>query len=182
LNLLTEKLPESVRVDGIDYPILTDFKNWIKFFEMIQSKELTDTEKSIVAMEWFIDKVPPNRLEALKALSEFFCMSVKSEKTEEKSKKTVLDFEHDAALIIAGFKQSYGIMLYESTMHWWQFKSLFDGMPDDTKIKECLGYRCLELNEIKDSEEKKRIRKIKKIYDLPQETMSDRDIGEAFDI
>lgn len=179
-----EKFPDTVRVDDRNYPILTDFKNWIKFYEMIQTKELTDREKCMVAMEWFTEEIPTNQWNALKALCDFFCMKEENQKDmkEEKKKKKILDFAHNAPLILAGFCQSYGIMLPESNMHWWEFKSLFDGMPDDTKVKEVVGYRSIDLNEVKDQEEKRRIRKIKKIYDLPQENMSDKEIGKVFDI
>lgn len=180
-----EQFPNTVRVDDRNYPILTDFKNWIKFYQMIQSKELTDREKCMVAMEWFTEEIPINQWNALEALSDFFCMQQREERKDiqkEQKKKKILDFERDSSLILAGFRQTYGIMLSEVDLHWWEFKSLFDGMPDDTKLKEIIGYRNIDLNDVKDPEEKRRIRKIKKIYDLPQEKMSDKEIGKVFDL
>ena len=58
---------------------------------------------------------------------------------------------------------------------------LFDGLPDDTEIKKRIMYRGLNLNEIKDRKERKRIEKIQNQIRLPDDELSDYDIGDAFE-
>ena len=41
-------------------------------------------------------------------------------------------------------------------------------------------YRSVDLSEIKDKEERKRIKKIQKSIQLPSESLTDYDIGNAF--
>lgn len=57
---------------------------------------------------------------------------------------------------------------------------LFDGLSDDTEIKQRIMYRSIDLNTVKDKEERKRIRKIQSTIQLPEEMLSDYEIGEMF--
>ena len=52
-------------------------------------------------------------------------------------------------------------------MHWWKFKAMFNGLKSDNKIVEIMGYRAIDLSKIKDKEEKKRYKELKRIYALP---------------
>ena len=65
-------------------------------------------------------------------------------------------------------------------MHWWEFRCLFQGLPVDTEIKQRIHYRGLELSEIKDKEERKRVQRIQNEIRLHGEELSDYDIGNAF--
>ena len=57
---------------------------------------------------------------------------------------------------------------------------LFDGLSEDNEIKKRIMYRGIDLSEVKDPEEKKRIQKIKKLIELKQEELTDFEIGDAF--
>lgn len=57
---------------------------------------------------------------------------------------------------------------------------LFDGLSEDTEIKQRIMYRSIDLNTVKDKEERKRIRKIQSAIRLPEEILSDYEIGEMF--
>lgn len=57
---------------------------------------------------------------------------------------------------------------------------LFDGLSEDNEIKKRIMYRGINLSEVKDLEEKKRIQKIKKLIELKQEELTDFEIGDAF--
>lgn len=65
-------------------------------------------------------------------------------------------------------------------MHWWEFRCLFQGLPDDTGIKQRIRYRGIDLGSIKDKAERRRIRRIQNEIRLPSEKMSDYEIGNAF--
>lgn len=57
---------------------------------------------------------------------------------------------------------------------------LFDGLSDDTEIKQRIMYRSIDLSTVKDKGERKRIRKIQSAIQLPEEMLSDYEIGEIF--
>ena len=44
----------------------------------------------------------------------------------------LLDFDKDAGHIIVSFQQQYGIRLMSEHMHWWEFRTLLNGLSDDT--------------------------------------------------
>ena len=43
----------------------------------------------------------------------------------------------------------------------------FESLTDKTQIVEIMGYRAIDLSKIKDKEEKKRYKELKRIYALP---------------
>lgn len=45
---------------------------------------------------------------------------------------------------------------------------MFNSLKDDNMIVKIMGYRSLDLNTIKDKEQKAHYRKLKKIYELPK--------------
>ena len=45
MNLLIDKLPETVEIDGLQYPINTDFRISILFEQLLADASLTEQEK-----------------------------------------------------------------------------------------------------------------------------------------
>ena len=52
-------------------------------------------------------------------------------------------------------------------MHWWKFKALFDGLNENTEIVKIMGYRSVNLSQIKDSEKRNYYKKMKRLYAIP---------------
>ena len=68
-------------------------------------------------------------------------------------------------------------------LHWWKFKALFNSLNKNTHFVEIMGYRAMDLSKIKDKEEKKRYKRLQKIYALPDmrtEEQKEADFGKAF--
>ena len=94
----------------------------------------------------------------------------KEEKTSqenEKKEKQIYSYVFDADKIYSAFIQQYNIDLQKINLHWWQFRSMFESLTDETQIVEIMGYRAMDLSKIKDKEERKRYRKLQKLYALP---------------
>jgi len=185
MNILYEFLPNSVTVNEIDYPVITDYREWVRFSDLMQTDELSQDEKSNIALQWFMNEVPEDIPKAIIALGEFYCMNEIQIPTQsqgkKKNNKPVMSFEYDAPVIISGFMECYGIDLVRTKhMHWWKFKSLLDGLSKDTEYKERIGYRSVKLSDIKNKEEKKRIRAIQQRIALPSKQIADNEIGSAF--
>lgn len=67
--------------------------------------------------------------------------------TPKSNSKKCVDFLQDAAYIYAAFMQTYGIDLIDQQdkLHWWQFLSLFRGLPDDTRIVQIMSIRTRQI-------------------------------------
>ena len=52
INLLFDPLPECVQVDGVDYPVATDFRDWIAFADLILDPGISQQNKVAAAMQW----------------------------------------------------------------------------------------------------------------------------------
>ncbi len=190
MNLFYEDYPTAVCVGGKDIPIITDFREIIKLTDMLRTKDLAYEEKMYLLQQYFQE--PPEDFEkAVDALSDFVTMKElgrqdisdddNCEEKEQKPQKDVYSFEIDYPFIFSAFLQDYGINIRTIPyMHWWEFRMLFSGLSEGTEIKQRIMYRSVDLSEIKDKEERKRIAKIQQAIRLPDAELTDYDIGNAF--
>lgn len=189
MNFFYEELPDTVNVGGERIKIITDFREYIRLLDMLKDQELDFVQKFVIIQQYFLDDVDVGE-EAVSALSSFITMNLNGAEVvekdgygnlQEKPKKNLFSYSIDYPYILSGFLRDYGIDLIDiKYMHWWKFRMLFDGLSDDTEIKQRIMYRSVDLSEIKDKEEKKRIKKIQKSIQLPSESLTDYDIGNAF--
>lgn len=188
MNPLYDSFPTMVSVNGKGYRIITHFGEWVKFVDMVQDADLTPHDKFIHALQYYIE-LPPDRTEnVMDALIDFFVMrGLSRDKAPEGiseepyvHRKPLFDFGYDAGCIIAGFRQAYGLDLTNADLHWWHFRILLDGLPENTEFKQRIYYRGINVGEIKDVKEKQRILKIQRQIALPVPPPSDEEIGDMF--
>lgn len=190
MNILYEPLPDAVKINGKQYRIVTDFREWIKFLEFIQDESIPNERKGSMLLQWYVD-APPMEEAAVYALQDFLTVKelypseeeLHLEEGEEKAEESpAFSYTVDAHCIFCAFLSCYQIDLETIPyMHWWKFKILFDGLPEDTEIKQRIYYRTLDLSTIKDKEEKKRIRSIQKQISLQKRREPDDfEIGGMF--
>lgn len=183
MNLFYESLPTSVMVSGRLVRIRTDFRDYISLLDMLKDKDVKSVDKLLILSEYFIDNVEISQ-PAIDALCDFVSADFLEDETsqaEAGKQKNLFSFSADYPYILSAFMRDYGIDLIDiKYLHWWKFRMLFDGLSEDNEIKKRIMYRGINLNEIKDLEERKRIRKIQKVIELKQEELTDFDIGNAF--
>lgn len=189
MNLFYEDYPKTITVANVEIPIVTDFREYVKLMDMLKDDSLSASEKIFFLNQYFLEP-PSNFSDAMNSLTDFVIMKARNETTEETApeieesgnKKEVYSFEYDYPFIFSAFLGEYGINIRTIPhMHWWEFKLLFDGLPEKTEIKQRIMYRSIDLNSIKDQKERERIQKIKNAIRLPQDRVSDYDIGNAFE-
>ena len=190
MNLFYEDYPTSIIVDGEDVQIVTDFRDYIRLFDMLKDDSISYSEKATILGQYF--RTPPSDFSAaIEGLLSFVSMeglpkcgmhgNDKSEE-EEARQKEVYSFSVDYPFIFSAFLHEYGINIHTiKYMHWWVFRMLFDGLSDDTEIKKRIMYRSINLNEVKDKKERKQIERIQNQIRLPDAELSDYDIGDAFE-
>ena len=188
MNLLTTTLPDTITVDGREYAIHTDFRDWIRFCEMLLDEDLEEEEKVYIALMMYTEEQPDNIQLALKGLTDFYLMAeevvelkevTESEEVEHENPKPIYDWSIDSAYIIGSFQKEYGIDLINiEYMHWWRFKALFTSIIE-FDLEERIGYRALDTSKIKDKDERKRLDRIKKSLML-KTSVTDEEIGGVF--
>lgn len=192
MNLIYEPFPESVQVDGRPVPIITDFREYVRLLDMLKSDELDSYEKTWLISQYFLEDVQMNE-EVIRVLTDFVTMkelepeteSDEEEKEDEEHRnevqKSLFSYSIDYPYILSGFLRDYGIDLNTvEYLHWWKFRMLFNGLSEDTEIKQRIMYRGMDLSTIKDKDERKRIARIQRQIRLPEEALTDYDIGNAF--
>lgn len=188
MNLFYEEYPKVLKIHGEFCPIITDFREYIRLLDMLKCKELNDVQKVMIIKDYFLSDISVD-LEAIHSLTAFVMMDLEEQDTngeeqdnsEESQKKTLFSYEIDYPYILSGFLRDYQIDLEKvEYMHWWKFRMLFDGLSEDTEIKRRIMYRGINVSDIKDKDEKRRISRIQRQIQLPTEALTDYDIGNAF--
>lgn len=164
MNLLYEKLPGSVKIDGQEYPVYTDFRNWIQIEILLSEKCGYDSIAKAILLCY--KKLPQSVAGAVRGIADFLSMGNINRRSEPERKKPVYSFEHDGAYIYSAFRRCYGIDLSGADLHWWQFKTLFMGL-EDCRFTKIMQYRAMDLSDIKNREQKNFYKKMKHIYKLP---------------
>lgn len=184
-NLLYEPLPDSVEIDGKKYRIITDFREWLRFSDLLGDDSVDERQKLSLMLEWFEEPPPPGRIE--EAISALIAFCANADKTEKKPKKhsnsgkKILSWSFDSPYIYAAFLSVYRIdLLNVKYMHWHMFLALFNALPEDTPIRQRMAYRAVNTADIKDKKERQRIRRIQSEIRIPSKPMSAADIGAAF--
>jgi len=169
MSLLTKRPPETVSIGGQVWPIETAFYIWVEFELIMQDPDLTDAEKIAAVLSLCFDTVPADINGALEGLLWFYRCGKEPESSKVEgggsAPKKAYCFEQDAELIYASFMAAYGIDLNESDMHWWKFRALFRGLPQESEIMKVMGYRTADLKGLSKAQ-KKVYEKLRKIYAL----------------
>lgn len=188
-NILLDSLPETVKVNGKEFSIDSDFRTCIILEKILDNKSLDSKHKVIELLDLFYGEDQPDSAEAaVGAIMKFYCCGEEPSKAARPKKngnveikpKMIYSFEHDASYIFSAFLTQYGIDLNEiEYLHWWKFQALFRSLNDSNKIVEIMGYRAANLGEISNKKERERIAKLKRIYALPENLSREDKIARA---
>lgn len=169
--LTRENLPISVKTENSEYLIDTDFRAWVKFENMMIDRNIDNRFRLYFMLNAvMMEDIPTDGQEELmNALFSFYRMDKPALKINGSTEEIGYRFDHDMDLIYAAFLQQYNINLMTVDLHWWEFKSLFNGLTDKTKFIQVVGYRTADLSKM-DKEQKREYQKLKKFYALPKDS------------
>jgi hypothetical protein len=88
-----------------------------------------------------------------------------SEDNAQKSNKPAFSYSVDSDAIYADFWRYYNVDLATEDLHWWSFRSLLMGLPEDSNFKMRIYYRTCNLKDLP-KKEKQRIAKIRKEIEI----------------
>ena len=176
-NILLDRPPDTVMIDGADYPINTDYRAGIQLDILINDDLIDWEDVPAEALKIYFPGAvfPPLSNEMVEAVVDFYrCGKPKPQPEQQRAIDEVDDaertfsFEHDADYIFSAFLQQYGIDLTKSHMHWWVFMALFSGLSEDCTLVKIMGYRAAEISEDMPKEERKQLERMKELYALPR--------------
>lgn len=196
MNVFYEDLPETLKINGKEYPIITDFREWIRFSDMLKS-DLQPQYKLEFLAEMFLEDTPDLYTEegveeVMDSITSFLSLealefpnqySDELEEVEYKdaTEKKAIYYEQDAPYIISAFRREYQVnLLSVPYMHWWEFRMLLDGLNEESQIKKRIYWRTCDVSKM-EKKERMEILKIRRSITIPEEEyVSDEDIGNAF--
>lgn len=196
MNVFYEGLPEVLVIDGKEYPIITDFREWLRFSDMLKS-DIPQNYKLEFLEDMFLEDMPPiYSLEdmdlVMKAITDFLSLSAlefpvwQQEKEsievfEDEGVKKAIYYEQDAPYIISAFQREYQMdLLSVEYLHWWKFRMLLDGLSEESQIKKRIYWRTCNVSKM-DKKERMEILRIRRKITIPEEEyVDDEDIGNAF--
>lgn len=170
MNILIDLLPEEIEIEGIEYKINSDFRNSMLFELMMSDNMLDDNQKIEQALKLYYPNIPQNIDLAVDQLLWFYRCGkdvVKSSGSGKGKSAQIYDFNFDDDYIYSAFLDQYNIDLQDiENLHWWKFKAMFKSLREDNEIVKIMGYRSMDLNKIKDKEEKAHYKKMKDLYKI----------------
>lgn len=169
MNILTDALPDRVEIEGRPFIIETDFRAGIAFEIMVEKGELRIGE----LLSPFFPQGLPDVTDvsgAVDAVLMFYrCGETPQEAQGGATKsKQAYSFAVDASTVYADFWRYYGIDLSGASLHWWAFRALLLGLPDDSGYKQRVYYRTCDLAGLP-KKERERINKIRKLIEIKPE-------------
>lgn len=161
-NLLTSGFPN----DYYGLPINSDFRTGIKLSILMDNKDIDQDKKLEHGLKLlYLCKVPKAKQElALYGLS-WFITGGRSDTTIFPAKVSTpitekcIDFNFDQEDIFGAF-WGKGIDLENTQMHWFKFLIAINNL-GKCQFTDKIGYRSLDINDIKDKDEKSRYSKLK---------------------
>ena len=146
IHTLSDLPPTYVKVGGKKYWIRTSFRSALLALDVIKDGLLSEYEKMDLIIESlvknpFVKWMPAEKKMSLySSIASDFLSHGQEKKT---SSKKVMDLVQDKSLIIAAFRQSYGIDLCSRSLdlHWWTFFFFLAGIPADTRLMEIVSIR-----------------------------------------
>lgn len=169
MNMLIDLLPIKVEIEGIEYDINSDFRISMLFELMMGDNDLDDHQKIEQALLLYYPKIPNDINLAVEQMLWFYrCgKDIVASSGNGKGKSTqIYSFDFDDEYIYSAFLDQYNIDLQDVDLHWWKFKALFKSLKEDNEVVKIMGYRSMDLNKIKDKEEKAHYKKMKDLYKI----------------
>lgn len=182
-NILTDRLPDSVEVNGKNYPVHTSFRGLDFLFLIARRCRLDRHRKSDTCNELVSERNSGEQSSRLSGVAGICCLRT-SAKVQTKNNGArsapVFSYLHDSVYLYSDFLRYYQINLQTTPLHWFAFNALFEGLPEKSSTKQRIAYRCINIGRIKDKEERKRILQIQRAIAIPQKPMTAAEVGSLF--
>lgn len=177
MGFITDLWDTTVTYQGRRYRTRAAYDTVLAVQKLYRDEKLSDLDKVSQALRMLlcssirVRSLPVEHRFGL--LEEIFSrqINVENGRPAPAEKPKVVDFELDGEYIFAAFLQDYGIDLIEQQgqLHWKKFLALFQGLSDDTRIKQIMQIRGMDLPKptVHNQEQIQKILELKSYYALP---------------
>ncbi len=160
--------PQSVKIDGKNYTLNTDFSVWIEIEQQLLKGEKGDGEGLARVLVLAFPALPENFGDAVKSLMWFYSGGCDGQNVESgEIEAPVYDLKEDFEYIRAGFLSEFGIDLLKYDMHWWQFRKLLSCLGENCRFSQIVTFRRTDTSKVKNRELRSFYQRMKKRYRLP---------------
>lgn len=176
MGFLTEPLEDIVMIGNQRFLINPAFDVILEIQRLYCEEDLTDFDKMEQALRMLVVHQRHLKRLSVSEKSELLnliykqCVNTKK-RPPTKQKLPCLDFEHDGEYIYSSFMLDYGIDLVDmqGILPWKKFIALFQGLSENTKIREVMRIRNMDIPKYngKNNKEVQRIQELKSFYALP---------------
>lgn len=177
MNVLTEVQSNKIHTEHGRIIVNPAFDIVLEIQNLYRETDLTDFEKIECALKMLVKNdwnlrlfSPVEKVALMTEISRKF-IQVKNRPKMKQNPVPVLDFEEDGDYIYASFMQEYGIDLIDQQgkLAWKKFLWLFNGLSSETKIKQVMRIRGMEIPKYtgKNMKQIQEIQELKSYYALP---------------
>lgn len=149
--MLTESLIQRFDFEGIRVELCIPFNHILLFYELQSDEMFSDVEKIEIGFD-LVTKVKSKtkltletKVKIIEYIFKNFVNISKGKKTE--SERKVFDFNQDSEYIYSSFMSEYKIDLLDEVdkLDWRKFIMLFNGLSDESKIKQVIKIRSMPI-------------------------------------
>lgn len=166
-NLMLDRLPE----DYNGWLIRTDYRIGVQIQLCISDPDLSDPEKTAIALHLLYGNGIPDMQTAMQGLSWFMGCGSPQDGAQEDSEPPVYSFEYDAARLVSGFKRVFGVDLSRARLHWFEFVPMLGDL-SGTAFANVLEIRQTSAAEI-DAKRRSEFIRMKQRFALPNQYTSE---------
>lgn len=139
-NVLLDRPPETVEVNGRSYPVASDYRVALAYFRLMGGDD-DDQDKALFSLSLFFgSEMAPDDIPELQKYIGWFLRRGRDEEPQDK-KARVFDMLEDSGRVFAAFYQIYKINLRTARVHWWVFCELLEGLPKGTHLSDVIEIR-----------------------------------------
>lgn len=181
-NLLLDSAPLTLDIGGVEYPIKTDYRTWVRFELLMLDDSRDDAFNEALDLVFDGCPPPPEMDNETVAQMMWFYQCGHPDMPLGGSgapKQRIYDYAVDDGYIYAAFLQQYSVDLQEEAqLHWWRFYAMFISLGAGCKFVDILGYRSTKISKKMSLEERAFYRRMQQMYALPNPTAEDDKTAE----
>lgn len=180
-----KKKNDLLEINGVEHKINATFDNILNVIDLLK-ENISDGDKLDIAIELLfgksLDISYKEKYQVFTHIMEEYINQKQSEEEEYdlqgnlmpkyvEDQEAYYSLEHDAKYIYAGFRQAYGINLFEEQgkLHWLDFQALLVSLPEETKFKQLVKLRAWKPKKGDSAEYKHDMREAQKAVALPRQ-------------
>ncbi|WP_161877861.1 Gp15 family bacteriophage protein [Alkalibacterium sp. MB6] len=178
---LNDLLPKTYDYKGIQVSLDLSFDNVLDVFDVLKLKdELYPIEIAEMVITLLFDENVIDEEDYVEVWNdvhdeyfnpkteEFIERDLEGNPMPTQDKGQMIDLAKDAEYIYSSFMQAYRINLFEeqNKLHWFEFKALLNGLPEETIMKQIIKIRSYEPKEGDPKEYRADMERLQNIYSL----------------